>query len=827
MEYTKIFTGALTAPDGTVRHFINGALGREGDQPAVEYPDGTVVYYTVNPKRGAMGQRTSLEHRVGGPALIRSNGDQIYYHLGKIHRDPAEGPAVILSNGVRKWFEHGDFVRLERPDAAPSPTLTSLNAPMNDHTSTADRIRTLRDQVTRHAHAYYVLDAPLIEDAEYDLLFRELQALEAAHPELITPDSPTQRVGGAPLKEFESVRHGTPMLSLNNAMDEDAAYRFAASCAAALGVGIDDVVYVREEKYDGLALTIKYVDGLLVQSATRGDGEFGEDVTRQVRTVPSVPLRLPVPVSLEVRGEMMMLQADFERVNADLVAVGKEPFVNPRNAAAGSIRQLDPSVTAQRRLTFLAYGLNGANAFSDQLAVLDYLKSLGFRVSPNVCRVKGFAGMKAGFEEISAMRKGLPWGIDGTVFKVADLAEQEKIGWISRSPLFAIAWKFPPEQMPTLLQSIDVQVGRTGALTPVARLKPVFVGGVTVSNVTLHNLQQIRLKNVRVGDTVIVHRAGDVIPEIAGTLLDRRPEGTGEWEMPTTCPECGSAVHQIGAEHFCSGGSSCPAQRLYRIAHFASRGALDIDGLGEKTVAVLLDEGFIQQASDLFTLDTARLAQMAGFGEQSASKLKDAIAGTRGCPLHKLIFGLGIEGVGAQTAKDLARAFGTWEAFAAATKESLLAIPDVGDVTSDSILDFFRSPETAEEAHRLATWIAPATVERTSGSVLAGKTLVLTGTLPTLTRELATQLIERAGGKVAGSVSRKSFAVVAGEAAGTKLDKAQALNIPVWDEAQLLAHLGAEAQDGPAPATVEASGNAPTGLQEEATALVQGGLFEF
>lgn len=830
MEYSKTFTGTLTAPDGTVRHFINGALAREGDLPAVEYPDGSVVYYIENPKRGVFGQRLSVEHRTNGPALIRSDGDQMYYQFGKLHRNPDEGPAVILQSGVKKWFKSGECVRVEPPQSPlPSPSTHPVSTPaaMNTNTTPKARAEALQVHLCRLAHAYYVLDAPLASDSEYDALFRELEALEAQYPDLVISESPTQRVGGAPLKSFESVRHTTAMLSLANAMDEQEAQRFAANCAASLGLDIEEVVYGLEDKYDGIAITLKYVDGLLIQAATRGDGESGENVTEQARTVKSIPLRLTEPVSLEVRGEMMMLDRDFERVNAELVEAGKKPLVNPRNGAAGAVRQLDPKITASRRLTFFAYGLNAADehAFEDQMDVLDYLKTLGFRVSPNVQRVVGFEGMKNGFAEMAAKRKSLGWGIDGVVFKVLNLQDQEKIGWNSRTPKFAIAWKFPPEEMPTLLQGIDVQVGRTGALTPVARLRLVFVGGVTVSNVTLHNAGQIKAKQIRVGDTVIVRRAGDVIPEIVGPIMELRPEGTVEWEMPSFCPACGSPVHQIGAEHYCSGGSTCPEQRLHRIAHFSSRLAMDIEGLGETKVATLLAEGFITKASDLFSLDADRLAHIPGFGDQSVSKLVAAIAGTRNRPLHKMIFALGIEGVGEKSAKDLANAFGTWERFSSATKQELLSVGDVGEITSDSILDFLASPETSVEARRLANFIAPMPVERIYGGVFEGKSLVLTGTFPSLSREAATNLIESAGGKVAGSVSKKTFALVAGDSAGSKLDKAKSLNIQVWDEAWLLAQVGEQRVASTEAAGYKATPESTSESSDQPASTLQSSLF--
>lgn len=801
-QFSKTFTGTLIAPDGTKRHFINGALGRDGDQPAVEYLDGSVVHYIENPRRGAFGQPAAVEHRVGGPALIRANGDQIYYQFGKLHRDPDEGPAVILHTGMRKWFVQGDCVRFELPRPHASTQPTSPSAPtMTENTSPADRVSALRAHVSTLADAYYVQGVSLVEDGEYDALFNELVQLETQHPGLVTPDSPTQRIGGPPLKELPAVTHTVPMLSLANAMTDDEAERFVMAVAAELDIPPDTVVMVKEPKYDGLAVRLSYVDGLLVQAATRGDGETGEDVTAQCKTIRSIPLKLASPLTMEVRGEVLMLTADFDALNARQRAAGEKEFANPRNAASGSLRQLDPKITAQRKLSFFAYGLADAAAvgLEDQMQILAFLKGLGFCVSDLAETVVGLQGLKASFDAAAKLRASLGFGIDGITYKVANLEQQEQIGWVARSPKWAIARKFPPEEMPTLVLAIDVQIGRTGAVTPVARLKPVFVGGVTVTNVTLHNLQQIRLKDVRVEDTVIVRRAGDVIPEILGPKLDRRPEGASDWLMPEHCPECGSPIHQIGAEHFCTGGSRCPAQRLYRIAHFASRLAMDIEGLGESTVATLLNDGFISRASDLYSLDAARLAQQPGFGEQSVGNLVVAIAGTRGRPLNKMLYSLGIEGVGEKSAKDLAQAFGTWESFAAATREQLISVRDIGEVTADSILEFLHSPDTADEAHRLAQLILPQAMERRSGGVFFGKTLVLTGTLPTLKREEATAMIEAAGGKVAGSVSKNTFAVVAGEAAGTKLDKARTLSVPIWDENEFLAQLGSTTSMAVAP----------------------------
>ncbi len=734
-EYSKTFTGTLIAPDGTIRHFINGALGRKGDLPAVEYPDGSVVYYVENPKRGALGQHSSLEHRVGGPALVRANGDQIYYQLGKVHRDPNEGPAVILHTGVKKWFVNGECVRFELPQKRAEAEPNPLTLPaMNENASPAERVATLHEHVSSLAYAYYVRGESLVEDGEYDALFDELVRLEVQYPELVTLDSPTRRIGGEPLKELPSVKHRLPMLSLANAMTDEEAERFVMAVAAELGISPEAVILVKEPKYDGLAISLSYEEGLLVQGATRGDGETGEEVTAQCKTIQTIPLKLTDPLTIEVRGEVLMLTADFNEVNARQRAAGEKEFANPRNAAAGSLRQLDPKITAKRKLSFFAYGIADAAAhgLTDQMETLEFLKGQGFRVSDLAEKVVGLNGLKASFDAAAKVRPTLGFGIDGITFKVASLEQQEQIGWNARTPKWAVARKFPPEEMPAPVQAIDVQIGRTGAVTPVARLKPVFVGGVTVTNVTLHNLQQIRLKDVRVGDTVIVRRAGDVIPEIMGPIMNRRPDGTNDWKMPDNCPECGSPIHQIGGEHFCTGGSSCPAQRLYRIAHFASRLAMDIEGLGESTVATLLNDGFIARASDLYNLDSARLAQKQGFGEQSVGNLVSAIAGTRGRPLNKMLYSLGIEGVGEKSAKDLAQAFGTWEVFAAATRDQLLSVRDIGEITADSILEFLHSPDTAEEAHRLAELIQPQAIEKPAEGVFSGKTLVLTGTLPTL-----------------------------------------------------------------------------------------------
>ena len=656
----------------------------------------------------------------------------------------------------------------------------------------AEQIAALRARIKELDNAYYVLDAPLVSDEEYNALFRELQVLEGLHPDLVTPDSPTHRVGGVPLKEFAPAPHSVPMLSIDNALDEAERRKFAETCAEQLGLDVEEVLYTMDPKFDGLALDLRYEAGQLVRAATRGDGEIGEDVTGQVRTIRSVPLTLPEPVDLEVRGEGMMLTLDFQRLNERLRAAGEKELVNARNAAAGSLRQLDPAVTARRRLTFYAYGIARPEALGlkSQMEILNCLRRLGFKVSAMSGESKGLTGLEAAYRKFALIRAQLPFGIDGMVVKVSDLAQQQRMGHTGRYPRWATAAKFPAEELPTLVLAIDTQVGRTGAVTPVARLKPVFVGGVTVTNVSMHNQVQVHLKDVRVGDIVLVRRAGDVIPEIVQPLLERRPESAKIWTMPSTCPECGAPVVQEGGEHFCQGGMECSAQRLYRITHLASRGCLDIEGLGEATVEMLIGEGFITRASDLFSLDAVRLATCPGMGLQSVSNLQKAIASTRGTPLAKFIAALGVEEVGVATAKELAKTFGTWEALAACTREQLLTVEDVGEVTATHILNFLGHASTGEEARRLAALVAPAPQKRAQGNSMAGKTLVLTGILPTLSRDQAKALIEAAGGKVAGSVSKNTAVVVAGAEPGQKLARARELGITVWGEVELLTAIG-------------------------------------
>lgn len=651
----------------------------------------------------------------------------------------------------------------------------------------------LKARVTELAHAYYVFDMPQVSDAVYDGLFRELQAIEAAHPGWVVPESPTQRVGGAPAEYLPPVEHSVPMLSIDNAMSAAEAEAFVRLVASELGVSEEAVAFVLEPKYDGLSCALRYEDGLLVRAITRGDGATGEDVTAQVRTIQSVPLRLAKPFTGEVRGEVLMKKADFARLNEQQRAKGEKEFANPRNAAAGSLRALDPKVTASRRLSFYAYGLVDAvgQGLPTQMVSLNNLSALGFLVSAEVKPCHGLVEVHAGFGALAEARESLPYDIDGVVFKLDVFSDQEALGWNHRTPRWAIAYKFPAEERATVLEAIDIQVGRTGVLTPVARLRPVSVGGVTVSNVTLHNQDQVWFKDVRVGDTVVVRRAGDVIPEIVRGLPELRPALADEWHMPSHCPACGSPVIQVQASHVCTGGTECPSQRLYRITHFGSRLGLDIEGLGESTVQQLLGEGLISRASDLYGLTIDTLKVLPGWGLASATNLWAAIGvHSVGRPLRKFIFALGIEGVGEGTAKRLAQAFGSWQAIRRATEAELLAVPDVGPVTVASILAAFADPHFGPEIDRLAAFAKPLAEAKTTGGALAGKTLVITGTLPTLSRESAKALVEAAGGKASDSVSKKTFAVIAGEAAGSKLAKARDLGVPIYTEDWLLQQAG-------------------------------------
>jgi len=660
----------------------------------------------------------------------------------------------------------------------------------------AARAEALRREIAEHDYRYYVLDAPTVSDAEYDGLFRELADLETRYPALVTTDSPTQRVGGAPAAAFDAVTHRVPMLSLNNAFSDEEAEAFDRRIRE--GLGVDDVEYAVEPKFDGLAVSLAYQAGRFAVGATRGDGSSGENVTANLRTVAAIPLVMPagtVPPLIEVRGEVLMLKRDFEALNAAQAARGEKTFANPRNAAAGSLRQLDPRITADRRLAFYAYGIGdvrwgGVAPPSTHDALMRLLAALHFPVTKERAVVRGRTGLLGYYRQLGERRAALPFEIDGVVYKVNDLALQERLGFVSRAPRFAIAHKYPAEEMATEVVGIDVQVGRTGAVTPVARLKPVFVGGVTVTNATLHNEDEVRRKDVHVGDTVIVRRAGDVIPEIVRVVVDKRPARASAFSMPVRCPECGSAVVRLADEAIarCTGGLFCPAQRKQALLHFAGRRAMDIEGLGEKLVDQLVDGGLVRTPADLYGLGVEELAGLERMAEKSAANVVAAIERNKATTLARFIFGLGIRHVGEATAKDLARHFGGLDGLMNAPPEELLAVRDVGPVLAESIARFFAEPHNREVIAELRAagvrW-RETTQQRASAGRLAGLTFVLTGTLPTLTREDAKALIESEGGKVATSVSKKTSYVVAGADAGGKLAKATELGVPLLDEAQL------------------------------------------
>ncbi len=666
----------------------------------------------------------------------------------------------------------------------------------------AQRIAALRADLQRYNHAYYVLDAPLVPDAEYDRLFRELQALEAAHPELITPDSPTQRVGGQVLDGFAPVRHAVPMLSIRTETDITAAgaSQFDSRVKNALHTDAEQE-YTCELKFDGLAINLRYERGVLVQAATRGDGETGEDVTQNVRTIHAVPLRLTGCQAevLEVRGEVFMSRRDFNRYNDQQRAAGLPTLVNPRNAAAGSIRQLDPALAAKRPLSFFAYGLGevrGWNFPTSHSAVLDALAGFGLPVCAERAVVSGAAGLMAFHQRIGQQRESLPFDIDGVVYKVNRLDFQRALGFVSREPRWACAHKFPAEEQMTVLRAIDIQVGRTGKLTPVAKLVPVFVGGTTVSNATLHNEDETRRKDVRVGDTVIVRRAGDVIPEVVGVVLEKRPADVGapfdlQQQLQGQCPVCGShIVREAGeADWRCSGGLSCPAQLKQAILHFSSRRAMDIEGLGDKLVDQLVDGGWVKLLPDLYRLDLPTLAGLERMADKSAQNLLAALDKSRHTSLNRFLYALGIRHVGESTAKDLARHFGTLDAMLSATLEQLLQVPDVGPVVAQSIVDFCAEAHNQRVIADLRQYLSWSEQAVAQTQPLAGLTFVLTGTLPSMSRDEAKAKLEALGAKVSGSVSKKTHFVVAGAEAGSKLDKALALGVPVLDEAQLLEKL--------------------------------------
>ncbi len=670
-------------------------------------------------------------------------------------------------------------------------------------------IERLRAQIRHHNHRYYVLDDPEIPDSDYDQLFVSLRDLESVFPDLVTPDSPTQRVGGAPLSGFQTVTHEVPMLSLDNVFSIGEFLDFDRKARERLGGLIksgDDlfaepeIPYCAEPKLDGLAISLLYEDGLLVRAATRGDGATGEDITHNVRTIPSVPLRLlgsTVPARLEVRGEVVMPKAGFLKLNERAAVQGEKQFANPRNAAAGSLRQLDPRIAAKRPLEFYAYGAVQALGIDfppSQFETLQQLVTLGFRISQEVKRGHGAGFVQAFYVDVQSRRDSLPYEIDGVVIKVDNVRWQQELGFVSRAPRWATAFKFPAQEAITTIEAIEFQVGRTGALTPVARLAPVFVGGVTVSNATLHNFDEVERMDVRVGDSVIVYRAGDVIPKVVRVLVDRRPTNSHPVDLPTCCPVCGSDVERPEDEAIarCSGGLFCPAQQKEALKHFVSRRAMDIEGLGDKWIEQLVDQGLIRSSADLFVLGKGDLLPLDRMGDKSAENLLAAISHSKSTTFPRFLFALGIRGVGEATALALARHFGRLEPLLAADEEALMRVPDIGPVVAESVATFFRQPHNIEIIQRLrevgVVWPdIEADAEREQP--LAGQTWVLTGSLATLGREQAKEKLMLLGAKVAGSVSKKTSCVVAGEAAGSKLAEAEKLGIPVLNEDALLALL--------------------------------------
>lgn len=677
-----------------------------------------------------------------------------------------------------------------------------MRAIPDDRVDAAGEIAALRAELDEHLHRYHVLDQPTISDAVYDQLYQRLVALEQRHPDLITADSPTQRVGAKPLDAFSEVTHRLPMLSLGNAFSDDEIAAFDKRCRALLegAVGDEQLEYACEPKFDGLAISLTYVDGLFVQGATRGDGTTGEDVTQNLKTVRSIPLRVRTTARLlEVRGEVLMQRRDFESLNARQAAKHEKVFVNPRNAAAGSLRQLDPRVTAERPLSFFAYGLGLTEGFAlpdTHSAAMDLLARLRFPITTERAVVLGVTGLRNYFERISKARSSLPFDIDGVVYKVNKLVLQQQLGFVSRAPRFAIAHKFPAEEATTILEGIDVQVGRTGAITPVARLKPVFVGGTTVSNATLHNEDELRRKDLKIGDTVIVRRAGDVIPEVASPILSLRPVDAREFVMPVRCPECDSAIMKLEGEAVarCTGGLYCPAQRKQALLHFAQRRALNIEGLGDKLVDQIVERGLVHSPADLYRLGLAALSSLERMAEKSAQNLLDGIAASNQTTLARFMFALGIRHVGEATARDLAKHFGNLDRLMDAPLDELLRVNDVGPVVAQSIRQFFDQPHNREVVEQLRAcgvhW------PETSGNAavdakgpFAGKTVVLTGTLSSMSRDDAKDRLEALGAKVSASVSKKTDFVVAGAESGSKLDKAQALGVAVLTEVEFLSYL--------------------------------------
>ena len=654
----------------------------------------------------------------------------------------------------------------------------------------AQRAAELRDNIDYHNYRYYSLDDPLVPDAEYDRLLRELQSLENQYPELITAQSPTQRVGAVPVEAFGEIVHTVPMLSLANAFEDQELSDFHRRVCERLGV--EEVEYAAEPKLDGLAASIRYEDGLLVSGATRGDGTRGEDVTQNIRTIKAVPLHLrgdDFPRVLEVRGEVYMTEEGFRRLNEEQVRRGAKPFANPRNAAAGGLRQLDASITAERPLTMVCYGVGDVREGwlpGAHTEILARLKHWGFKVSPEVAVVQGVEGCRNYYSQVLARRESLGYAIDGVVFKVNDVAEQQQLGTVSRAPRWAIAYKFPAEEELTRVRDIDVQVGRTGVLTPVARLEPVQVGGVVVTNATLHNQDELDRKDVRVGDTVVVRRAGDVIPEVARVVKSRRPRRTRRFYLPDRCPVCGSEVIRMEGEVAarCSGGLYCPAQRKQAVRHFASRRAMDIEGLGQKLVRQLVDADLVHSILDIYSLTEDQLAALDRMGKKSAANLVAAIARSRDSTLARFLYALGIRDVGEATALSLAMHFGDLKPLRAAPEERLQEVPDVGPVVARQITSFFAEPHNREVLNGLVKVIRwPVQAPQSVGDAkLAGKRFVITGTLDGMSRDEAKRRLVALGAKVSASVSRKTDYLVAGAKPGSKRGKAEELQITILDE---------------------------------------------
>ncbi|BBP01558.1 NAD-dependent DNA ligase LigA [Sulfuriferula nivalis] len=663
-----------------------------------------------------------------------------------------------------------------------------------------DHIEQLRKQLEYHNYRYYVLDAPEVSDAEYDSLFRELQNLEQQYPQFITATSPTQRVGGAALSEFSHTTHSTPMLSLNNAFSDDDVIAFDRRVCEA--VHVTEMIYAVEPKFDGLAINLVYEHGQFVMGATRGDGYVGEDVTLNLRTIRAIPMSLATltpPDRIEIRGEVLMLKADFQTLNQAQRNQGLKEFANPRNAAAGSLRQLDSRITATRGLHFFAYGVGECTGYvmpATHSAMMRQLAEWHLPVAKLVDVVQGVDGLLGYYQRVGEMREQLPFDIDGVVYKVDDLALQSQIGFVARAPRFAIAHKFPAQEATTVVLDIDVQVGRTGAITPVARLVPVQVGGVIVTNATLHNEDEIRRKDIRIGDSVNVRRAGDVIPEVVSVVLSRRPADVREFVMPTTCPVCGSHIVRLADEAIarCTGGLYCPAQRKQALWHFSSRRAMDIDGLGDKLIDQMVDEDIVHHPADLYRLGLLSLMNLERMGEKSAQNILAAIEKSKQTTLARFIYALGIRHVGEQTAKDLARYFGNLDALMVADEETLIRVPDVGKVVANSVLQFFSEPHNRTVIELLLAmgvhWHDTMSVKDVVDNPLSGSVFVVTGTLPNLSRDEAKAKIEAIGAKVAGSVSKKTTYVVAGADPGSKFIKAQELGVTIIDEAELINILG-------------------------------------